>query len=218
LSVKAPGLSDVEQIPGKVSTAVATFRSDRLPPCRESCVSANAVVETWLKRGPAASTLTAAHWPDLPGPPRKQRGLCWTHSSTGVTEVENNGVFVLPGIGRLVRVDPPVENPVEAPSDGPKVWIEEIEVQPSKGAPTGTGSFNGSHTGVKTDWSVKDAENRELGRLEYPCLEQDWEPIGRHSSGMRRGAGGAQYPLPATPSSLIREVPNRSKHSGHGAV
>jgi nucleoid DNA-binding protein len=91
------------------------------------------------------------------------RNLVDTLASTAVTEVKKNGVFVLRGIGRLVRIDRPPDAPVDAPPNGSKVRIAEIEVPPPKVTPKDPKLPKGPRTAVKTDWSANDAANRGLG-------------------------------------------------------
>jgi nucleoid DNA-binding protein len=91
------------------------------------------------------------------------RNLLDTLAHTAVTEVKKSGVFVIPGIGRLIRIDRKLDLPVDAPPDGSRIRVAEIEVPPPKSAPKGQKTPKGPRTGAKTDWLVNDAANRELG-------------------------------------------------------
>src|SRR5450432_1245344 len=66
---------------------------------------------------------------------RAARNLVDTLADTAITEVRTKGQFVLPGIGRLVRIDRRSDAPVDTPPDGSKRRILEIEVPPPKSSP-----------------------------------------------------------------------------------
>ena len=94
---------------------------------------------------------------------KEARNLLDTLAHTAVSEVKNIGVFVLPGIGRLIRIDPKLDAPVDAPPDGSRTRVAEIEVPPPKSARKSPKKATGPRTGAKTDWLVTDAANRALG-------------------------------------------------------
>lgn len=87
------------------------------------------------------------------------RSLLDTLAITAIAEVKKNGQFVIPGIGRLIRLDATGE----APRNGSNIGIAEIEVPPPKGVIKGRGKAKAPSTGRNTDWSVIDEVNREVG-------------------------------------------------------
>ena len=91
------------------------------------------------------------------------KNLLDTLARTAVKEVKTNGVFILPGIGRLVRVDRSTGAPLDEPPDGSKIRFTEIEIPPPESAPKSTNKRKEPRTGGKTDWPANDAANRELG-------------------------------------------------------